>query len=365
MRKQLFVSLLLICLLILPAPVSAAISYDVSLDSIDSIILGNSTYVTESRERIRSQQNQCQKIDGEISMTLSKLYALDKEDPDYESLRDDCLQELDGLYNQKKQAEFDLRILNLTEEAALAEQGQTAKEAYLKYWELAGQLSDLNSKVTKAKKHLLMTEKRYRRGVISKNTWLEEKEGLEDLCEQIPDAEEEISGQRETLQESLGIGGDITLHIELLGEKKETLYAFARNISLEEDLAAVLSHSIELKKAQETVEFYRYQYNNRETYNQAVKEALAVKTKIAKNFRRQYAELQRSLLKIEKDNDKKIRRAESKKKLMWKKYKRGVISKNEYLEAKNTFAEAMKNKEKDMEQQLSAIVKYQLTVKGY
>lgn len=364
MRKKFITALLMLCILLLPTPAAAA-TYTVSLETIDSIVRGNSSFAEESREKIRSQQNRNWKIQSEINGVSAKLSGLDEEDPEYESLKETYLSELQGLFSQKRQGEFDLKLLLLSENGSLAEQGQTGKEAYLKYWTLTGELTELKQKVAEAEKHLVITEKRYKRGVISKNTWKEEMDSVEDLCDQVPEVEDSITAQMDSLRESLGLEEGSTLELVPLNAEAEAGFNQAKDYSLEDDLKKVFLNSLELKKAQERVEFYRYQYDSRESYNQAVKDLATLRTKISRGFKGQYSELQKSIQKIEKTNGKKIKRALSKKKLMWKKYKGGVTARNEYLQAKKEYLEALRNKEKEMQALFPAILRYNLAVNGY
>lgn len=364
MRKKFITSLLILCILLMPVTASAAV-YTVSLETIDAVVRGNSSFAEASREKISSQQNQNWKVQAEINGVYFKLGGLDEDDPEYESQKEAYLTELQGLFMQKRQGEFDLKLLLFSEDGILAEQGQSGKEAYLKYWALTGELTELKQKVTEAEKHLVITEKRYKRGVISKNTWKEEIERFEDLCDLIPESEDAITMQADSLRESLGLEEGSTLELVPLNGKAKEGYAKAKAYSLEGDLQKLLQHSLELKKAQETVEFYRYQYDSRDNYNQSVKDLAALRTKTIKSFKGQYTDLQKSIQKIEKANGKKIKRALSKKKLMWKKYKGGVIARNEYLEAKKEHLEALKNKEKEIESLFPAILRYDLAVNGY
>jgi hypothetical protein len=357
MKKLIAVMLSLCVLCCIPAPAFAAASYDVSVSTIDSIVSGSSNYSRTAISQLSAAQTEYNNAVAKINNTNAKINA--STDPEeISSLKD----ELADLVKERDAAALNIQQVSFDNSLTLVQQGETAKEQYLKYLESLNTKKSLLVSIDVQKNSVSIAKKKYKKGMISRNDLTKAKEALEDLQDQLPDAEYEIQQEYNSLIDSLGVPDGSSLNVQPLSGEDKAAFAAAKYYSFSTDLNSVLANSIEIKKANAKVNALRSAGGTE--YSSALSDLDSLVTKTRKSFRDQYDSLQHSIASM-KSYDKKTARAKSAMKQAKKKYHCGLISRNEYTTSVNAYKEAKTNGEKAITSLYPTIMKYQLAVKGY
>jgi outer membrane protein TolC len=348
-------SLCVLCCI--PAPVFAASSYDVSVNTIDGIVSGASNYSRAAVSQLSAAQTDYNNAVVKINSTNAKINA--STDPDETAA---LKEELADLIKERDAAALNIQQVSLDNSLTLVQQGESAKEQYLKYLESLSSKKSLLVSIDVKKNSVSIARKKYKKGMISRNDLTKAKEALEDLQDQVPDADYEIQQEYNALIDSLGVADDSTLNVQPLSGEDKAAFAAAKYYSFTTDMNSVLANSLEIKKANAKVNALRSTGGT--DYSNALSDLDTLMTKTRKSFRDQYDSLQHSIASM-KSYDRKTARAKSAMKQAKKKYHYGLISRNEYTASVNAYKEAKTNGEKAITSLYPTIMKYQLAVKGY
>ncbi len=383
MKKIMTVILSLSVFLTMPAMVFGASSYSVSLSTIDSIVSQSSSYARDAVDKQNAEQSSYNYYASaliEETKSLNSYNArLQNPDPndDYDKLLElikACQDNIASYKSQMIQSQFNISQISMDNSMSLAQQGETAKEAYIKYLQALDSRNDLRASITREKKKVRIARRKYKKGIISRSALNTEKQALEDLSDQMDDINAQISDAHAALIDALGVADDSSLQVHSLSAADLSAFAAARKYNYTADAASVLSNSVELRKARATVNYQASRISTAADanekvkatadYNDAVKNLNVVTEKARKSFKSQYDSLQSGIKSVLK-NDKKIARAKKSRKIAARKYRYGLISRNEYRSAADAYKEAQIARQKAIVDLLPQIMKYQLTVKGY
>jgi len=389
MKKKLLISIVSLCVM-LSMSVSAfgATSYTVSLSTIDSIVSSNSSYAKDALAKIADEQTNYNRLtikiakeNANISDNQIKISKLDPNAENYDKqlsdLQDDIKTSQDAIksYNTARNASvYSMNQISIDNNISIIQQGENAKEEYIKYLDAVNAKKSLLASIAKEKKKVLIAKLKFKKGIISKNALATEVQALEDLEDQMDDADALISDEYVSLIEALGVADDSTLTVSQLSGEDKAAFVAAKNYNYSADLASVLANSLEIKKDSATVSYDLSLVNSAidadsrteaiDTYTKAVAAHQALITKTTKSFKKQYDSLQRAVKSVQK-NDRKVTRAKSAMKTAKKKYNYGLISRNEYQTSIDAYKSAVATGNKAITELFPQILKYQLTVKGY
>jgi hypothetical protein len=402
MKKLLTLFIALCLTAVMTVPTFAATTYQVSLNTIDGIVGGNSSYAKDAVDKLASQQTEFNRATNKISQNtilinsyqsqkLANLAQIAKlkeaEDPDQDAIsalqdaNDDldskikaCQAEISSSNSQRNELAFQMNQTAMSNNISLIQQGETAKEQYIKYLDSLNAKDQLLLNIQKQQKKVSIAKLKYKRGIISKSALQTEKDALEDLNGQINDSDDQIQSDYSALISALGVADDSTLTVSKLSGEDKSAFIAASNYNYDADLQSVLANSIELRKSQLQVAHDQSLYYSAtdedsrtaaaDTYAQSQKEYNALVVKTTKAFASQYKSLQRSVASIQK-YDRKTARAKSAMTKAKKKYNYGLISRNEYLTSVDAYNTAISDGNKAITSLFPEILKYQMTVKGY
>lgn len=386
--KKIFITLSLIIGLVTSMSCVAfgATSYNVSLSTIDGIVGTGSSYAKDALDKIASEQNVYNRLTNKIATETANINkntaimkTLDPED-DADKIQElkDKIEEsnsaIASYISQRNNTVFSIQQLSIDNNISIVQQGETAKESYIKYLDAVNSKRELNNSIKKEKKKLAVARLKYKKGIISKSAYITEKQNLEDLQDQISDYDSQIDDAYSSMVESLGVADDSTLNVQPLSGEDKAAFTAARNYNYNGDLSSLLTNSQEIKKSLAQVNYYLSQVSAAkdsdakedaiDAYNKALKDHQDLIAKTKSSFKKQFDSLQQSIKSISK-NDRKISRAKSAMKTAAKKYKYGLISKNDYIATVDAYKTALISGDKNITALFPQILKYQLTVKGY
>ena len=202
MKKIMTVILSLSVFLTMPAMVFGASSYSVSLSTIDSIVSQSSSYARDAVDKQNAEQSSYNYYASaliEETKSLNSYNArLQNPDPndDYDKLLElikACQDNIASYKSQMIQSQFNISQISMDNSMSLAQQGETAKEAYIKYLQALDSRNDLRASITREKKKVRIARRKYKKGIISRSALNTEKQALEDLSDQMDDINAQIS----------------------------------------------------------------------------------------------------------------------------------------------------------------------------
>ncbi|MFV0517230.1 MAG: hypothetical protein ACK5MV_07530 [Aminipila sp.] len=169
--------------------------YEVSLNTIDELIMKSSQFNKDSEEKK-------QRLKSDASKYESRIRKIKKEDS-----ADDWgnASTISSLYDQLRTAQYNLKILNMTEEISLKKQAMSAKSEYIKYMRMKENYQLFIEKDKQNKLDESLAKAKYERGIISETQYNEKLNNSVNYKDEIFEEDKKIEKQEEELRTALGL----------------------------------------------------------------------------------------------------------------------------------------------------------------
>ncbi|MEG0291957.1 MAG: hypothetical protein RR495_05025 [Anaerovoracaceae bacterium] len=361
MRRYIGLLLASIMIMSIPSFAFAYSEYQVGIDDIDNIVVNKSTFKMEVDKKIADSNGDYLKAISQSAQAASVMAGIkDKKSPEYLAAYEDYIASTKRI----TEAEYNLKSLRLTENMGLFQQGQTAKETYLGYWQKTADKEKAQLNIDKQVKQIKIIEKKYKKGLVARSVLEDAREKKIELEEKLEDIVLEIDKSLVDFKIALGVMTDDKVGVKPL-DNIEFGYTLANNASLERDLTLRLATATDILVAKLEVEkAVAMTYYNSNEHKKAINDLSKVTNKVKTDFISKYSGLKIEAKKVLNSN-RSISVAYKKYKKTLAKYKKGYTTISEVNTKKDEYLEQVSNAKDSKRRLIESSLKYELLKKGY
>lgn len=362
-NKTIGIILVLFMLFILPLSVFAANEtkkenikkpdkYKVNLDTIDKILLNNSSYLKD--ENIKRDR-----LVKEHSSTYSKVNRAIRDDVNNDPAFWDIIAS-----GQSKIEELESRLVigDLSRESNLRKQALTAKHEYLNYIKIQNDIKSTEQKDAYLQAVNSIAYAKYKKGLISLREYNEQINKQADYKADIIQNKNKLLKQYIVLKKALGLKDIDILEIEPINISK---FENTDKNNLDNDIKTAIDKSTAAKVIKEKIRKTKKTYPVDETAIEDLeKERVGIADNISKQMKEIKADLEEADFRIAR-NKTAWDNAKSEVQTAQMRFARGLLSKSKYDEIKNKNSDFIDNEIKIKMEIVELNLKYEMIKLGY